>query len=118
MNEHHLKEDFFKILRTLSSGDNLSQRDLSGHLGISLGKTNYLLKELAKKGLVKIKNFASRDQKLKKVKYILTQDGIEEQVRLTYYYLKLKEQEYLKLKSEAEKVSSMRKNSKGKQEAV
>ena len=106
MNEHHLKEDFFKILRTLSSGDNLSQRDLSGHLGISLGKTNYLLKELIKKGLVKIQNFTKGDQKLKKVGYILTKEGFSEQVRLTYYYLKIKEQEYLDLKKEVEKVSN------------
>ena len=44
----------------------------SGNLGISLGKTSYLLKELAKKGLLKAKNFTRREGKIKKVKYILT----------------------------------------------
>lgn len=99
-----LGEDVFKILRLLSSQEDLSQRDISGHINISLGKTNYLLKSLAKKGLVKIKNFISRGQKLNKVKYILTQKGIEQQAHLTYYYLKLKEKEYLDLKKEAEKL--------------
>ncbi|MCG2711235.1 MAG: winged helix-turn-helix transcriptional regulator [Candidatus Omnitrophica bacterium] len=42
----------FKILRLLSSKEDLSQRDISGHIKISLGKTNYLLKPFAKKGLV------------------------------------------------------------------
>ena len=77
MNEHHLEhiapagqlgEDTFKVLRLLSSQEELSQRDISGHINISLGKTNYLLKGLAKKGLVKIKSFISKDQKLNKVK--------------------------------------------------
>ena len=105
MNEHHLKEDFFSILRVLSSGDDLSQRDLSGHLGVSLGKTNYLIKELTKKGLVKIKNFTSKGEKLSKVKYILTKDGLEAKVRLTYFFLKKKEEEFLALKGELEKVN-------------
>jgi EPS-associated MarR family transcriptional regulator len=106
MNEHHLKEDFFSILRVLSSGDDLSQRDLSGHIGVSLGKTNYLLKELTKKGLVKIRNFTSRGEKLSKVKYILTKDGLEAKVRLTYFFLKKKEEEFLTLKNEFEKANT------------
>jgi EPS-associated MarR family transcriptional regulator len=105
MNEHNLREDFFKILRVLSSRDTVSQRDLSGHLNISLGKTNYLLKSLIQKGFIKIKNFSRGDRKLKKVKYILTQKGLEERVRLTYHYLKLKEQEYLELQEELSGIS-------------
>ena len=59
-----------------------------GNLGISLGKTNYLLKELAKKGLLKPKNFTCRGGKIRKVKYILTKKGFEEKLRLTWYFLK------------------------------
>ena len=105
MNEHNLREDFFKILRILSSRDTFSQRDLSGHLNMSLGKTNYLLKSLIKKGFIKIRNFAKGERKMKKVKYILTQKGIEERVCLTYHYLKLKEQEYLELQRELSGIS-------------
>ena len=103
MNEHHLKEDIFRILRLLASQDDLSQRDLSARLDFSLGKTNCFLKELAKKGLIKIKNFASRDQKLNKVKYILTKEGLDEKLQLTFYFLKRKEKEYLELKKDLEK---------------
>jgi len=107
MNEHHLKEDIFRILRLLSSQEDLSQRDLSGHLGISLGKTNYLIKELIKGGLIKITNFARGDQRLKKAGYVLTKEGLHTQLELTHHFLKIKEKEYMDLKKEAEKVSSM-----------
>ena len=106
MNEQPLKEDIFNILRVLSTGDDHSQRGLSDHLGFSLGKTNYLLRELVKKGFIKIGRFTSTGQKLKKAKYILTKKGFKEQVQLTYYYLKIKEKEYLDLKKEMEKVSN------------
>ena len=102
--EHHFKEDIFDIMRVLSSKDDITQRDLSDHLGISLGKTNYLLKSLIKKNLVKIKNFSSEGGKLKKVKYILTKRGLEEKLRLTFYFLKRKEAEYLALKGEIENI--------------
>ncbi|MFH1877240.1 MAG: MarR family EPS-associated transcriptional regulator [Candidatus Omnitrophota bacterium] len=102
MNEHPLKEDIFRILRVLASRDDLSQRDLSGQLDMSLGKTNYLLKSLAQRGLIKIMNFTTRTNKIKKVKYILTKEGFEEKLQLTYYYLKRKEKEYLELKRELE----------------
>ena len=66
------KEDIFNILRLLSSDEDLTQRDASMHLGFSLGKTNYLLKLLIKKDLIKIKNLISEGNKAKKVKYLLT----------------------------------------------
>jgi len=102
MNEHSLREDIFNILRILSSNNNLTQRDLSNHLGFSLGKTNYLIRELAKKGLVKIKNFSHGDHKLKRISYILTPKGLKEKTELTYHFLKSKQQEYNRLREEWE----------------
>ncbi|MFC1549116.1 MarR family EPS-associated transcriptional regulator [Candidatus Omnitrophota bacterium] len=103
MNEHPVREDIFRILRLLSDQEDLSQRDLSGHLGMSLGKTNYLIKSMIQRGLIMVKNFYIRDQKIRKVKYILTGEGLDEKVKLAYYYLKKKEGEYLELKKEFEK---------------
>jgi EPS-associated MarR family transcriptional regulator len=103
MNEQPtIREDILNILRTLSSNGNFTQRQLSSHLGISLGKTNYLLKVSAKKGLIKIKNFTERKNKFKKVKYRLTQKGFEELLRLTVHFLQKKENEYSSLKKELE----------------
>jgi EPS-associated MarR family transcriptional regulator len=97
-----IREDIFNILRVLSSKDDLTQRELSNHLDFSLGKTNYLLKILIQKGFIEIKNFYSGNQKFKKFKYILTKKGFEHKLRLAYYYLKIKENEYLTLKKEVQ----------------
>ena len=105
MNEHAIKEDILKILHILSSDGISTQRNLSSNLGFSLGKTNYLLKSLAQKGLTKISNFTCRQQKLKKVKYILTKKGLDQKLKLTYVFLQKKEKEYLALKEELERIS-------------
>ncbi|MCP4650680.1 MAG: MarR family EPS-associated transcriptional regulator [PVC group bacterium] len=102
MSEHKLNEDTLKIIKEIESCSTLNQRFLSTKLGISLGKTNYLLKELIKKGLVKIHNFSHGKNKIIKVGYSLTPKGIEERLRLTYHFLKRKELEYDQLKKEWE----------------
>ena len=104
MDEHLIREDIFHILRLISSKPDLTQRDLSGNLGISLGKTNYLLRKLIKKGLIKAKNFSHRPDKIKKISYILTPKGFKEKIRLTYYFLKRAEAEYNYLKQEWERL--------------
>jgi len=96
------KEDIFNILRLLSSDNNLTQRDVSMHLGFSLGKTNYLLKSLIKKDLIKIKNLISEGNKAKKMRYFLTKTGLKEKINLTYHFLQHKEAEYNNLKKEWE----------------
>lgn len=47
----------YKLLRLLAEEPQISQRDLAGRLGISVGKANYCLSALVEKGLVKINNF-------------------------------------------------------------
>ena len=91
---------FFFILKELSINPQLTQRDIAQKIGISLGKTNYLIKELAKKGLVKIKNLSSKDHKLKRITYILTPKGFKEKSELTLHFLKRKQQEYESLRQE------------------
>ncbi len=99
-----LTEDILNILRLLSSGSNLSQRDVSAHLEISLGKTNYLLKSLIKKNLIKAINFSRHPGKLGKVRYILTKKGLEEKLNLMYHFLKKKEAEYNHIREELAKL--------------
>lgn len=104
MDEHYFQEDIFKILKILSTSQDFSQRDISIHLNISLGKTNYLLKALTQRGLVKIKNFTNRKGKLNKIKYIITKNGFEKKILLMRYFLEKKEKEYFELKKEFESV--------------
>ena len=100
MIEQAIKEDIYKILRVLSDRENLTQRELSNQLKVSLGKTNYLIKILIQKGFIEILNFTEGDKKLNKFKYIITKKGFEHKLRLAYYYLKIKEKEYEDLKKE------------------
>ena len=109
MDEHLIREDIFHILRLISSKPDLTQRDLSGNLGISLGKTNYLLRKLIKKGLIKAKNFSHRPGKIKKISYILTPKGFKEKIHLTYHFLKRAEAEYNYLKQEWERLKGKKK---------
>ena len=102
MIEHTLKEDILNILRILSSNNNPTQRDLAAYLGISLGKTNYLIKELAKKGLVKVKNFSKANHKLNRISYILTPKGLRQKAELTLHFLNRKQKEYEDLRREWE----------------
>ena len=78
-----------------------SQRDLSNRIGLSIGKTNFLLKSLVEVGWVKVNNFRRSDNKLGYT-YVLTPHGVAEKVRITRRYLRQKEQEYLALQSEIE----------------
>ena len=49
--------DHFEILRKIEKKPSSTQRELAEELGFSLGKLNYSIKALQKKGLVKIQKF-------------------------------------------------------------
>jgi EPS-associated MarR family transcriptional regulator len=84
------------LLRLLERQPALSQRDLSQALGLSLGKTHYLLHALLDKGLVKARNFRRSDRKLAYA-YLLTPAGLREKLRLTRAFLLRKEMEFKSL---------------------
>lgn len=95
-----LAEDLrYKLLKLLAEEPQISQRDLAGRLGISVGKTNYCLTALVDKGLVKINNFRRANNKLAYA-YLLTPGGIEEKARVTVSFLHRKIREYAELQEE------------------
>jgi len=93
--------DHFNVLRKIKSKPNSTQRELAEELGFSLGKLNYCLQALKKKGLVKISNFQKNPNKLSYA-YILTPKGISQKTKLTINFMKRKMKEYDELKSEIE----------------
>ena len=80
-------------LRALAMQPRVSQRELSASLGMSLGKTNYVLRALLEKGLVKADNFRRSDKKLGYA-YLLTPAGVEAKARLTREFLRRKLTEF------------------------
>jgi len=102
MTEQPQKEETLFVLKELEANPNTTQRDLSSRLNISLGKTNYLLRELILRGSIKVRNFTGNPGKLRKIHYLLTEKGLEEKFRLLQHFLQIKELEYNKLKQELE----------------
>ena len=99
MNNDKDNQDFFDVLRKVSKNPETTQREMASDLGFSLGKLNYCLKALKKKGLVKITNFKKNPNKLNYI-YILTPKGISEKTKLTINFMKRKMKEYDELKKE------------------
>ena len=100
MTEQPKTEETLFIFKELEANPNATQRDLSSRLNISLGKTNYLLRELILRGFIKAKNFTGNPGKLRKIQYLLTEKGLEEKFRLIKHFLQIKEVEYNQLKQE------------------
>jgi EPS-associated MarR family transcriptional regulator len=96
-NKHDLEsEEILKVLREITQTPEMTQRELSSRLGISLGKVNFLLNALIRRGLVKVDNFKNSNNK-KAYIYLLTPHGIEEKVKTTYLFIKRKKKEYEQL---------------------
>lgn len=93
----------YRVLGLLEQEPNISQRELSDKLGISLGKTNYCMRALIDKGLIKVTNFRASDNK-KAYVYLLTPSGLEEKARATVAFLRKKRLEYDALRMEIDRL--------------
>lgn len=96
---HETEDIHFRVLRLLEANPAMNQRELAEELGVSLGKTNYCLKALLAKGMLKMHNFQSSKRKLAYA-YLLTPQGIAEKTALTGRFLQRKMDEYVVLKAE------------------
>ena len=97
------EQDHFEVLRKIQKKRQTSQRELAEEVGFSLGKLNYCLKALQKKGLVKLENFRKQSNKITYLQYIITPKGISERTKLTVNFMKRKMSEYDELKKELKK---------------
>jgi len=98
-----MKESEFYVLRELSQNNNLTQRELSKRLGLSLGSINFVLKALMKKGYIKMQSFKDSDNKAKYI-YVLTPKWLYDKAVLTKEFINNKLQEYESLKKEIEEL--------------
>ena len=95
-----------ELLRLIEAHPDYSQRQLARALGVSLGKTHYLLKALLGKGWVKAQNFQRSDHKLGYL-YVLTPSGIRKRLDLTQAFLARKEREFVRLRTQ---IAALRKD--------
>jgi EPS-associated MarR family transcriptional regulator len=104
------QENDVYMLRYLEQKQEVSQREIAQHLGISLGKVNYILNAFVEKGIVKAKNFKNNKNK-RAYAYYLTTEGIKEKAKITLGFFKRKNDEYNKLKIELQLLEKEVKNS-------
>jgi len=93
----------YKLMRLLDSNPGMSQREVAREMGISLGKVNYCLQALIRKGWIKAANFKNSHNKAAYM-YLLTPRGLESKASLTVKYLQIKMREYEALRAEIKRV--------------
>lgn len=96
-------ETHYKILKLLQQDPHISQRALADALGVSLGKTNFCLRALIDRGLIKARNFRNSQNKTAYA-YFLTPKGIKEKASVTIRFLKRKMTEHEVLRQEIERL--------------
>lgn len=70
------------LLEQIESDPDVTQASLASQLGVAVGTVNWLLKRLIAKGYVKVKRAQRR-----KLRYIITPEGIAFRARLTMNYI-------------------------------
>lgn len=93
----------YKLMRLLQANPEMSQRDLARELGISLGRVNYCMRALIKKGWIKATNFTNSQNKAAYM-YLLTPRGIEQKASLAVKFLQMKLREYEALRDEISQI--------------
>ena len=89
-------ENTLQALKLLEKNPELTQRELAAELGISLGKTHYMVKALIDIGWVKLDNFQRSNNKWGYA-YLLTPMGLAEKAAITVRFLARKQEEYRRL---------------------
>ena len=102
-NKEEYRYEDLDLLRHLQEKQDVSQRELAHKMGVSLGKMNYILNALIKKGIIKVQNFRNNKNKLAYT-YYLTPVGINEKAILTVKFFKRKLNEYDIIKKEIAKL--------------
>lgn len=94
----------FRILRILEDKPELTQREIAREMAVSLGKTNYCLRALLGRGLVKAQNFRNSSNK-RAYMYFVTPEGVAAKAELAKHFLARKRVEYDELRIELDRLS-------------
>ena len=92
-----ISEESLELMHILEKNPHLTQRQLSKEIGSSIGKVNYCLKGLIDIGFIKMENFKNSNKKINYA-YIITPEGVNQKINVTKKFIKIKLQEYDKLK--------------------
>ena len=91
----------FELIYLLETEPSLTQREMAERLGISLGRVNYCVRALMKKGFIKLANYRAAKSKLGYI-YVLTPKAIGQRIALSHQFLQHKLAEFERLKTQIE----------------
>lgn len=99
MAEHHEATREMILLEQIENDPNITQATLATHLGVAVGTVNWHIKRMIAKGYVKVKRAERR-----KLRYIITPEGISFRAHLTIDYI---EQSFLLYRSIRKRVREL-----------
>jgi EPS-associated MarR family transcriptional regulator len=86
-------ETHYRVMRLVEEKPEITQRDVARELGVSLGKANYCVQALIRKGWVRAVAVKNTQQKAA-YSYTLTRVGRQQKSRLTLRFVANKMREY------------------------
>jgi len=92
--EHELR-----LLEEIEREPDTTQADLASRLGVAVGSVNWYLKRLIRKGYVKVTRLQRR-----RLRYLITPQGMAEKARLTYQYMQASLNVYRQARHEAQRM--------------
>ena len=85
-----------RLLEEIERAPDTTQADLAARLGVAVGSVNWYLKRLIRKGCVKVTRLQRR-----RLRYLITPQGVVEKARLTYQYMQASLHVYRQARREA-----------------
>ena len=88
-----------RLLEEIAREPDTTQADLASRLGVAVGSVNWYLKRLIRKGYVKVTRLQRR-----RLRYLITPQGMAEKARLTYQYMQASLNVYRQARHEAQRL--------------
>ena len=77
-------EQDLRILEHIEQDPDITQADLARRLGVAVGSVNWYLKRLVSKGYIKVRQMQRR-----RLRYLITPQGVAEKARLTASFMQV-----------------------------
>jgi DNA-binding MarR family transcriptional regulator len=91
-------EQDLQILEHIEQNPDITQADLAARLGVAVGSVNWYLKRLINKGHIKV-----RQMKRRRLRYLITPQGVAEKARLTASFMQVSMRLYRETRAAAKR---------------
>jgi hypothetical protein len=105
MNDLYEQEIYCKILKILSDDPHLSSGSFPEGWTSAWGKTNYVLSEMAEKGVITIRCLANAPQRIPCM-HMLSPRGLQHKTKITARFLKRKLSGYETIRAQIKEIAS------------